>query len=418
MKIHSEQTVVEAAYDRVRWIFDEFPTVVVGFSGGKDSTVCLHIALDVAREKGRLPLPVMFIDQEAEWQGTIDYVEKVMTRPDVKPYWFQMPMVITNNASSYERYSHCWEEGKDEDWIHPKHPISIKENRYGTQRFHDLFEKIMKVEWPEKACYIAGMRTEEAPKRYIAMTQQMCYKGRTWGKKLNTKLGHYTLYPIYDWSYTDVWKFIHDRGEEYCHIYDEMYRHGTPLQQMRISNVHHETAVQTLLLIQEIEPDTWNRVAHRIPGANTVGQIKESAFRCPKELPYMFESWKEYAQHLADNIIQDEDMKAKWHSTMNKDGELYDQGLIADVFWRSGIETILSSDWDWTKHTNWKISASVDTFRRYHNNPGNKKPTNKWIRPMLSSMNFLHPHEQKEVIEYWKNESDKYAQERATQNQG
>jgi len=75
MKIYSKQTVYEAALDRIRFIFDEFPNVIVGVSGGKDSTVVFQLALIVAREKNRLPLKTMFLDQEAEWQATIDQIK-------------------------------------------------------------------------------------------------------------------------------------------------------------------------------------------------------------------------------------------------------------------------------------------------------------------------------------------------------
>ena len=78
MKIFSSQNVFDAALDRIRYLFDEFENVVVGYSGGKDSTIILNLALQVAKEKDRLPLPVLFIDQEAEWHGTIDMVKNVM----------------------------------------------------------------------------------------------------------------------------------------------------------------------------------------------------------------------------------------------------------------------------------------------------------------------------------------------------
>lgn len=51
----------DAALERVRYIFNEFEEVVVSFSGGKDSTVTLNMALLVAEEMGRLPLKVMFL---------------------------------------------------------------------------------------------------------------------------------------------------------------------------------------------------------------------------------------------------------------------------------------------------------------------------------------------------------------------
>ena len=65
MKIYNNQNVLDAALNRIRFLFDEFPNVIVGFSGGKDSTATLNLCLQVAEEKKRLPLKVLFIDQEA-----------------------------------------------------------------------------------------------------------------------------------------------------------------------------------------------------------------------------------------------------------------------------------------------------------------------------------------------------------------
>ena len=228
-----------------------------------------------------------------------------------------MPMVITNNASSYNRYSYCWNEKEKDKWIHPQDEMSLKENKYGTERFHNLFEKIFAVEFKnQKSCYLAGVRTEESPKRFVALTEAVTYKWITWGKVLNKKYEHYTFYPIYDWSYTDVWKYINENGIEYNKVYDGMYQHGTTVRDMRISNLHHETAIQALLLVQEIEPQTWNKIVDRIDGASSIKHIKLNSFTCPKELPYMFADWEEYAYYLAENIIQEDKYRKQLFSKL------------------------------------------------------------------------------------------------------
>lgn len=413
MKIFRNETVLEAALNRIRMLFNEFENVVIGMSGGKDSTVVFNLALQVAKEKNRLPLSVMWVDQEAEWQGTVDFVTKVMQREDVKPYWYQMPMVITNNASSYNRYNYCWNEEDREKWVHPQNPLSIKENKYGTIRFHELFEKIFAVEFKgQKSCYLAGVRTEEAPKRFMALTDGVTYKYITWGKTLNKEMQHYTFYPIYDWSYTDVWKYIVDNNADYNRIYDEYYRHGVPVKDMRVSNVHHETAIQSLMLIQEIEPKTWERIVQRIDGANTIKHIKKNAFVCPKELPPMFKDWEEYAVYLANNIIQEEKYKSMMLHKIEHMKPVYGEGLIAHDFWKTVINTILSSDWDFTKLSNWKISGEVDTYRRVHNAYKDKREK-RYLLGMLKSMKYLTSEEKNEVINYFKNERTK----RANQNE-
>ena len=71
MKIFLKQSVWDAALERIDYVFNEFDEVVVSFSGGKDSTVILEMALIVAKEHGRLPLTVMWLDQEAEWEAVV-----------------------------------------------------------------------------------------------------------------------------------------------------------------------------------------------------------------------------------------------------------------------------------------------------------------------------------------------------------
>ena len=143
MKIYGKQNVFDAALDRIRWLFDEFPNVICGVSGGKDSTVVFHLTLMVAKEKGRLPLKVMFLDQEAEWEATIDQVREIMDNPDVEPMWFQIPIRLFNATSTQEHWLYCWDENAKERWMRPKESYAYTENRYGTDRFGEMFEAIV-----------------------------------------------------------------------------------------------------------------------------------------------------------------------------------------------------------------------------------------------------------------------------------
>jgi len=82
VRIYRDIDVFEAALARIRWVFDEFGrNVVVAFSGGKDSTCVLNLAHIVATERNELPLKVMWIDQEAEWQAVVDYARTALHRP-------------------------------------------------------------------------------------------------------------------------------------------------------------------------------------------------------------------------------------------------------------------------------------------------------------------------------------------------
>lgn len=371
MKIYSKQNVYDKSIERINRLFDEFDNVVVGFSGGKDSTACLNLTLEVAEKRNRLPLKVLWIDQEGEWQGTADYCEKVFADHRVEPMWFQMPMKWYNNVSAHSKYIHIWEEGKKH--MREKSPISIKENVYLDFGFQELFQKIFEVHFPnQKSCYIAGMRTEESPKRMMVLTSALTYKDITWGKKLNKEYEHFTFYPIYDWSYSDVWKYILDNKIEYNKIYDAMFTHGVKVQDMRISNLHHETAIQNLLLIQEIEPDTWNKIAERIDGANAIKHLKTDAFKCPKDLPFMFSSWREYALYLAENLTDDYEFNRKLNKHIEKNSKYMVSNKVYVDFYKTIIKTILSQDFDFTKLSNFLTGQYFNTVKKYVNGKLNK----------------------------------------------
>ena len=72
---------------------------------------------------------------------------------------------------------------------------------------------------------------------------------------------------------------------------------------MRVSSLTHENAINDLFLIQELEPDTWDRLVDRLPGIHTAGhQDLFEMFRCPKDLPAAFGSWREYRDYLVEYL--------------------------------------------------------------------------------------------------------------------
>lgn len=377
MEYYYNENVFDAALRRIEYIFDNMDHVVVGFSGGKDSTVVLQLALMVAEKKNRLPLEVFFIDQEGEWDCTIDYVRKIMYDPRVKPAWLQVPMVLFNATATngYDQWLHCWYPG--ENWLREKDPISIKENTFGTERFHELFAAYIDKTYPDKSVgYLAGVRCEESPKRKINLTGAQkgkpFFKWIFWGKTSNEKLHHYTFYPIYDWGYSDVWKAIHDHGWPYCKLYDYQYMHGVKVRDMRVSNVHHETAIQNLWYMQEVEPDLWNRITTRLDGINTSAVLNKELFEI-KELPYMFKDWEEYRDYLLENLITDEDRREiyrdLWHKHFHGFKNAYNRCKVCKVwyddFMKVCVKTLLKNDFEGTLVVNFFMNQATTDLNTY-----------------------------------------------------
>lgn len=344
-----DKTVLEAALERIHWVYDNHEHVGVNYSGGKDSTVVLHLTLQVARERGRLPVDVLFVDQEAEWQATVEHMREIKNVEGVNLHWLQMPIRISNANSPYVQWLQCWEEGAT--WMREKEPDSEHENIYGTQTFKDVFSAWQKVHHPGvPAGQIAGVRTEESPSRRMGLTTYETWRGQTWGSKVkNTE--HFTWYPIYDWRLQDVWKFIHERGLAYCSLYDSLYQHGVPPRSMRLSSLHHEGAINTLFMLQELEPDTWDALSARMAGVNTAGQLNWAAFRV-KELPPMFRSWEEYRDHLLENLVPDEEQREKMRKHfLSADRRYWHDEAVYRELLRTEIKVILCGDDHRTKLT-------------------------------------------------------------------
>ena len=49
-KSYQDINVYDAAKERIAYLFSEFDNVLVAFSGGKDSGICLNIVYEYARE--------------------------------------------------------------------------------------------------------------------------------------------------------------------------------------------------------------------------------------------------------------------------------------------------------------------------------------------------------------------------------
>jgi len=291
-KLYLQKSVLEAAQERMAWIFDTFDTISVSVSGGKDSTVLFDLAYREAERRQR-KFHCFFLDQEAEYKASIEIVDEMMRRPLVIPVWYQVPCRMTNATSYDEEWLYAWEPGAD--WVHPQVDISIKEP-LPVDRFYRIMEYADKS-WGANSASLVGLRSEESLNRYGAVTRNPAIPGVNWSSKSSGE--SVKLYPIYDWTFEDVWTYIANEGIPYNRIYDFMYAKQMRLTEMRVSNLIHEKAFKSLTTLQEFEPETYDRIIARLKGVHVAARYgKDQLVFSTRKRPSQFKTWLAYRTFL------------------------------------------------------------------------------------------------------------------------
>jgi predicted phosphoadenosine phosphosulfate sulfurtransferase len=268
--------VYKAALDRIKWSFDNYERFYVAFSGGKDSTVLLHLVMDEAIKRG-VRVGVCFIDLEGQYKLTVDHIRKCfeMYSENIDPYWVCLPIHLRNAVSVYEPFWVAWDKKDKDAWIREAPPEGIlDEDRFPFFRPGMEFEEFVPEfgEWysqgKKTACFV-GIRTDESLNRYrtIASDKKQMDSSLKWTTLVKPNV--YNVYPIYDWRTRDIWIY-HGKNLEkpYNKLYDYMYKAGLTIHQMRICQPYGDDQRRGLWLFHLIEPETWARVVARVNGAN------------------------------------------------------------------------------------------------------------------------------------------------------
>jgi predicted phosphoadenosine phosphosulfate sulfurtransferase len=268
--------VCAAARQRIAWLFDNVPKLYVSCSGGKDSTVLLHLVMEEAIRRQRR-IGLLFIDLEAQYTLTIQHLERLIAlyRDWLDLYWVALPLNLRNAVSQFEPQWCCWEPGREADWVRQPPPEAITDPTFFPFYHHRMeFEEFV----PEfgrwygdgqlTACLV-GIRTDESLNRWrtIMAGRKQMLDGRKWTTWIGGHL--YNAYPIYDWRTRDIWVYHGKHPDRsYNPLYEQMHLAGLTIHQMRICQPYGDDQRKGLWLYHVIEPESWGRVVARVCGAN------------------------------------------------------------------------------------------------------------------------------------------------------
>ena len=278
LKKFKTTTVYEAAQERIAYVFDNFERIYVSFSGGKDSTVMLHLVASEAIRRGR-KIGVLVIDLEAQYAVTIQHVADMLDlyRDVIEPYWVCLPMLLRNAVTQFEPRWCCWDPEARATWVRefPEHAGVISDiTFFPFFRPRMEFEEFMVLfgVWYGQGCPTAafvGIRANESLNRFRTVASHT--KAMHGGKQFTTLVEEnlYNAYPIYDWAVRDIWIFHAKTRLPHNGLYDRMHMAGLTPHQMRICQPYGDDQRRGLWLYHIIEPQSWFKVVARVNGANS-----------------------------------------------------------------------------------------------------------------------------------------------------
>ena len=313
---NEDKNVLEAATDRLDFIFANFERIYISFSGGKDSGVLLNLVIDYMRSKGiTKKVGIQILDNEANYEMSLEFMREILDKnTDILDiYWCCMPITLPCTVSSYAFDWQCWGERDKERWIRPMPDMPYVVN-FENHKF-DFFVEDMNydhfwdgfAEWyaqGETCANLIGIRTDESLNRFRAILNERkeTMQGMMWTKK-NTR--HvYNCYPIFDWKTDDVWTANGLFDWNYNKLYDLFYKAGVPVGSMRVASPFMSEGKSSLGLYRVIDPHTWAKLCARVQGANfaaTYGkQLGYRTFKLPDG-----HTWKSFTKFLLATLPEE-----------------------------------------------------------------------------------------------------------------
>ena len=327
-KKYLNKDVYTATLERIAYIFNEFDNVLVAFSGGKDSGVCLNLCYDYAKEHNMLDKLAMYhLDYEAQYQMTTDYVTETFKRfSDIERYWLCLPVGADCGCRMDSDTWTVWERSKKDIWVRdmPDYDYVINEDNcpfemYEGQKDYEVQNEFCK--WFKKAkgdkstTVITGIRAGESFVRYMrAKTDIKKYKNKKYVLIQNNGVMH--SFPIYDWQTQDIWIYNGKFEKPYNKLYDLYYQAGLSIDEMRVANPFHSCGMDNLKLYKVIDPNNWGKMVGRVNGVCFAGLYGGTTAMGWKKItkPKHF-TWKEYCYFLLDTL--DENLRQHYLEKLN-----------------------------------------------------------------------------------------------------
>lgn len=223
--------------------FEEFPRAYVAISGGKDSTVCLHLARRVKPD-----VEAAFFDSGIEFPQTLKYLQAVEDNWGIPVHRFPADPPALDVLAADGSWEHGVEKSSDDHALHRaciETPLAHAQETLGRASVY-------------------GLRMHESKSRKVMLTKTRGYVTNhdRKGRLLQTYLA-----PIWRWDYDEVHAYIGKYRVPLNSLYREQVRLGVPERRARVGMMIDGWAIDQgrWAVASALAPSEAHRIEARLP---------------------------------------------------------------------------------------------------------------------------------------------------------
>jgi predicted phosphoadenosine phosphosulfate sulfurtransferase len=338
-------SVLEACKQRIHHIYDIHDTVVVLFSGGKDSQVLLHLTWEVAKERGHKFVNVVFRHDEFTLSPTIDLVRHYASLPWIRMHHLCIPITGVRTVFDKAVEFKNWDKKRENIRPIPDYAIRPADDLWDDELlWYSKLEEFQCQWFIGKVAQLQGIRASESRFRWRASVNKLIenyinaplqYKRATLCK------------PLYDWEEKDIFKYLYDNKIQYCKIYDWQLFAKIDL---RTSAWLHPEKSRHLKKLRQIDPQFYDQMLKIFPEQVLHDRYSEEHNRDAVVEKYgkNFEGVEQYINdHYKDKVTRAIAMHRLWQivklskSERNERLNCYPPAYVLKYFMRGEVRKLL-----------------------------------------------------------------------------